>query len=139
MTTRIDELNTRYLIPGVDLGLPAVADAEDVDDDFGAAPYSQTPAAGEIPSPTGWQDLLGLNQVASDPSRIDPPPRPTSLRQLPNASAIGSPLRLPGNIADGRAGAPAMSPKVDRMIGMLTRYERAARHIRSRASEGGGQ
>ena len=139
MTTRIDELNTRYLIPGVDLGLPAVADTDGVDEDYGDAPYSQTPAVGEIPSPTAWQDLLGLNQVAPDPSRIDPPPRPTSFRQWPNSNSIGGPWRLPGNVNGSNAGAPAVSSKVERMIAMLARYERTARYIRARASEGGGQ
>lgn len=139
MTTRVDELNARYLIPGVDLGPSAVAEAEHVEEDWGDAPYSQMPPVGEMPSPTGWQDLLGLNQVAPDPSRIDPPPRPTSLRQWPTADVISRLLRFPENAARDSAGAPpALSAKVARMIGVLARYERASRSIRARASEGGG-
>jgi hypothetical protein len=138
MTTRIDELNTRYLIPGVELGLPAAIDEESFEEDYGDAPYSQIPPLGDMPSPTGWQDLLGLNQVPPDPSRIDPPPRPASLLQLKSASTVSGPFPLLGSSGD-KAGAPSASPKVEQMIGMLARYERAARYIRARASEGGGQ
>jgi len=121
------------------LGPAAVDDAEGIEDDYGDVPYSQLAPLGEMPSPTGWQDLLGLNQVPPDPSRIDPPPRPLSLRQWPTASTIGGPLRLPGNVTDPNSAAPATSPKVARMIGVLARYERSARYIRARASEGGGR
>ena len=139
MTTRIDELNTRYLIPGVDLGPTAVADAEGGEEDFGDAPYSHMPPMGEIPSPTAWQDLLGLNEVPPDPTRIDPPPRPTSFRQLPTANPVGGPLRLMESVSSDGAGTPSVSPKVQRMIGMLASYRQAARYIRARASAGGGQ
>jgi hypothetical protein len=139
MTTRVDELNTHYLIPGVDLGPSAVADAEHVEDDWVDAPYSQVPPVGEMPSPTGWQDLLGLNQVAPDPSRIDPPPRPPSLQPWPTADVISRLLRFSGNVTRESAGAPrALSLKVERMFGVLARYERASRYIRARGSEGGG-
>jgi hypothetical protein len=139
MTTKIDELNTRYLIPGVELGAAAAADPEGAEEDYGDAPYSHLAPLGEMPSPTGWQDLLGLNRVSFEPGRIDPPPRPASLRQWPTATTIGGSLRLPVNITRDDPGGPAVSPKVDRMIAMLARYERATRYIRARASEGGGQ
>src|SRR5215469_9565989 len=135
MTTRIDELNTRYLIPGVDIGPAAVADADRGEEDFGDAPYSQMPPMGEIPSPTGWQDLLGLNQVPPDPSRIDPPPQPSSFKRWPTTNAIGGPLRLMESVSSDGAGTPSVSPKVQRMIGMLASYRQAARYIRARASE----
>ena len=139
MTTRIDEINTRYLIPGFELGPASAADAEGIEEDYGDAPYSQMPLVGDLPSPTGWQDLLGLNQISPSPSQIGAPPRPASLRQWPPANSIGGRLRLVESMTGERAGALTGSPKVERMISMLARYERAARYIRARASEGGGQ
>jgi hypothetical protein len=140
MTIKIDELNTRYLIPGIELGPAAAADPDGTEEDYGDAPYSQMPDVADMPSPIGWQDLLGLNQVSPSPSQIDPPPRPTSMEKGTTANAIGaSSLRFLGSAPrDGRGAAPA-SPKIERMIGMLASYDHAARRIRARASEGGGQ
>jgi hypothetical protein len=95
MTIKIDELNARYLIPGVDLGTTAVADSDSTEEDYHDAPYSQLPAVTDIPSPTGWQDLLGLNQLSSSPSQIDPPPLPPSLKRGTNGNIGGNSLRLP--------------------------------------------
>ncbi len=51
MTNKIDELNARYLIPGIELGTTAVADPDGTEEDYGDAPYSQVPAVTDIPSP----------------------------------------------------------------------------------------
>lgn len=139
MRSKIDELNTRYLIPGIELGPAPAADPEVGEEDYGNAPYSQMPAMADVPSPTGWQDLLGLNQVSPSPSQIDPPPRPTSFEKRRAATAAGA-FRLSPDSAHskGMRAAPA-SPKFYRMIGILAAYDQAARRIRARASEGGGQ
>jgi hypothetical protein len=139
MKTKIDELSTHYLIPGVELAPTAVADPEMGEADYTDAPYSQMPAMADVPSPTGWQDLLGLNQVSPSPSQIDPPPRPTSLEKGATTNAPGAPLLLPGSAPGDGMGAASATPKFDRMIGMLAVYEQAARRIRARAAEGGGR
>jgi hypothetical protein len=139
MTIKIDELNARYLIPGVDFGTTAVADPDGTEEDYSDAPYSQVPAVTDIPSPTGWQDLLGLNQVSPSPSQIDPPPLPVSLGRGPNGNIPDSSLRSPGGASDDGMGAASTSAKVERMLGMLASYDQVARKIRARASESGGQ
>lgn len=139
MTTKIDELNTRYLLPGVDLGTTAAAEPDDAEEDYSDAPYSQMPAMTDIPSPTGWQDLLGLNQTSPSPSQIDPPPLPPSLTRGADGNIGGGSLRFPEGASGGGIGAASISPKIERMLGMLAGYHQAARRIRARASEGGGQ
>jgi hypothetical protein len=139
MTIKIDELNARYLIPGVDLGTTAVADPDGTEEDYSDAPYSQVPEVTDIPSPTGWQDLLGLNQVSPSPSQIDPPPLPASLQRWAKGNIGGSSLRFPKDASGDGMGAALTSPKVERMFGMLAGYDHVARRIRARASEGGGQ
>lgn len=139
MTIKIDELNARYLIPGVDLGTTAVADADGTEEDYSDAPYSQVPGVTDIPSPTGWQDLLGLNQVSPSPSQIDPPPLPASPMRGPNANIEGGSLRFPEGASGDGKGAASTSLKVERMFGMLAGYDQAVRRIRARAYEGGGQ
>jgi hypothetical protein len=139
MTIKIDELNARYLIPGVDLGTTAVADSDGTEEDYSDAPYSQVPAVTDIPSPTGWQDLLGLNQVSPSPSQIDPPPLPASLKRGAIGNIGASSLRFPEGASGNGMGAASSSPKVERMLSMLAGYHQAARRIRTRASEGGGQ
>jgi hypothetical protein len=139
MTTKIDELNARYLIPGVDLGTTAVADPDGTEEDYKDAPYSQVPEMTDIPSPTGWQDLFGLNQVSPSPSQIDPPPLPVSLGRGTGADIRGASLHFPKSASGDVVSAASTSPKVERMLNMLTDYDQAARQIRARASEGGGQ
>jgi hypothetical protein len=139
MTIKIDELNARYLIPGVDLGTTAVADADGTEEDYSDAPYSQVPAVTDIPSPTGWQELLGLNQVSPSPSQIDPPPLPASLKRGANGNIRSDSLRFAEGASGDGMGAASTSLKVERMFGMLAGYDQAARRIRARAYEGGGQ
>jgi hypothetical protein len=139
MTTKIDELNTRYLIPGSELGTTAMADPDGAEDDYGDAPYSQMPAMTDMPSPNGWQDLLDLNRISPDPSQIDPPPRPTSLEKGTAADAIDASQPSLGSLSGNGTVAVSTSPKVQRMIGMLAGYDLMVRRIRARASEGGGQ
>ena len=139
MTTKIDELNTRYLIPGVDLGTTAAVESDDTEEDYSDAPYSQMPAMTDIPSPTGWQDILGLNQVSPSPSQIDPPPLPASLQRWANENIGSSSLRFPKAPSGDGMGAVSTSSKVERMFDMLAGYDQATRRVRARASEGGGQ
>ncbi len=139
MKTNIDELNTCYLIPGLEMGPAAATDPEGFEEDYSEAPYSQTSPVGDMPSPTGWQDLLGLNQMSPSPSQIDPPPRPACLGNGTTAGGTGGSLRFPGNTSSNGASVSSASPKFDRMLGILATYYQAARRIRARASEGGGQ
>lgn len=139
MRSTIDELNTRYLIPGVELGPAAATDPEAGEEDYGNAPYSQMLAMPDVPSPTGWQDLLGLNQASPSPSQIDPPPRPTSFEKRKAAIAAGAFRLLPDGAHSKEMRAAPARPKFDRMIGMLAAYDQTARRIRARASEGGAQ
>lgn len=134
MTTRIDELNSRYLVPGVDLDTAASAELEGFEEDFGEAPYSQLPPLMDIPSPTGWQDLLGLNQAAPSPSQIDPPPRPISYLRLGAANRLTTSLQVQTSFASSHAFA---TPKVERMKAMLSGYNQTVRRIYARASRGG--
>ncbi|HTF67875.1 MAG TPA: hypothetical protein VK638_34870 [Edaphobacter sp.] len=136
MTTKIDELSTRYLIPGIDMGTAAVADPDGVEDDYADAPYSQMPAVTDMPTSTGWQDLLGLNQISPSPSQIDPPPRPTYSEWGTPANATVASFHFPGTDARNGLGEASTSPKVERMIGLLAGYSQAARLIRARASRG---
>jgi hypothetical protein len=138
MTDKIDQLNTSYLIPGFELGPSFVADPEEADQDYEDAPYSQMQSLGDIPSPNGWKDMFGLNQVAPGPSQIDPPTRPVAERAT-STNATNASLSFPQNASYGGMGAAAASPKVKRMIGMFTAYEQATNRIRARASDGGGQ
>src|ERR1700741_3198997 len=139
MTITIDELNTRYLIPGVEMGTTATADLDGAEDDYRDAPYSQMPAVTDMPSPTGWQDLLGLNQVSPGPSQIDPPPRPPELDKGASANGIANSLRFLGSVNGNDKGSLSAARKVERMIGLLAAYDQAARRVRARASEGGGR
>jgi hypothetical protein len=134
MKTKLDELSTRYLIPGIELGPTAVPDPEG-GDNYGDAPYSQMPVVADLPSPTGWQDMLGLNQVSPGPSQIDPPPRPTSLEKATYAAGV-PPLHFLGNAPGNGIDRASASPRLDRMLGMLASYDRAARRIRARAGSG---
>ena len=131
MKINIDELNTRYLIPGLEIG-PAAADPEGFEEDYSVAPYSQMSSVGDLPSPTGWQDLLGLNQMSPSPSQIDPPPRPASLGNRATAGETGGSLPFPGSTSRNGAGVASASPKFDRMLGILATYDQAARRIRVR-------
>jgi hypothetical protein len=139
MTIKIDELNARYLIPGVDLGTTAVGDPDGTEEDYGDAPYSQVPAVTDIPSPTGWQDLLGLNQGSPSPSQIDPPPLPASLERGASANIGGNSIRFRKSSSGDGMDAASTSPKVERMFDILASYDQATRRIRARATEGGGR
>src|ERR1700749_588594 len=134
MTIKIHELNARYLIPGVAFGTPAVADPDGTEEDYSDAPYSQVPAVTDIPSPTGWQDLLGLNQVSPGPSQIDPPPRPPELDKGASANGIANSLRFLASVNGNDKGSLSATPKLERMIGLLAAYDQAARRVRARAS-----
>jgi len=137
MTTRIEELNTRYLIPGMGQEIDTIGDPAGFEDDYGDAPYSQLPHLTDIPSPVGWQELLGLNQIPPSPSRIDPPPRPSASAEGAIANSEAASLRLPAWPHRSRSGEP-LSPKIDRMMTMLAKHDRSVRRIRARAS-GDGQ
>src|SRR5215470_6784198 len=137
MPNKIDELNTRYLVPGIDLGTTALADADAAEEDYGDAPYSQVPPVADMPSPTGWQDLLGLNQVSPSSSQIERPPRPDPSEWNGTGDVVNAPLHFLRNANIDGGAAASISPKVKRMIGMLAAYDQTARRIRARASEGG--
>jgi hypothetical protein len=131
---KIDELSTRYLIPGYELEPTAVAEPEEAAEEYADAPYGQMPAA-DVPLPGGWKELLGLNQVSPGPSQIDPPTRPASFKGVMRAKAQDASLAFPLSTLVGGMGASS-SPKVGRMIGLLAAYRRAASRIRARAMDG---
>ena len=116
------------------MGTAAAAEPDGFEEDSGDAPYSQLPRFLNIPSPTGWQDLLGLNQIAPSPSQIDPPPRPTSYLRAGTANSATASLRLQASRGGTGASAPV---KVKRMKAMLARYDQTVRRIHARASGGG--
>lgn len=134
MTPKIDELNSRYLVPGIDLGTAASTELDGLGEDPIDSPYGQLPPLMEIPSPTGWQDLLGLNHAAPSPSQIDPPPRPTSHLGVRATNSATTSQRRQGPGGGTRASAPL---KVNRMKAMLARYEQMVRRIHARATGGG--
>ena len=133
MTTRIDELNSRYLVPGIDLGTAAPAELGEFEEDFGDAPYSQLPTLTGIRSPTGWQDMFGLNRVAPSPSSIDPPPRPSSYARagIANTASPSLQSQIPRN--QSRA---FESLKIGRMKDMLAAYDQTVRRIHARTTGG---
>jgi hypothetical protein len=132
---KINELSTRYLIPGYDLEPTAVAEPEEAGEEYGDAPYGQMPPA-DLPSPGGWKELLGLNQVSPGPSQIDPPTRPASFKGVMRAKAQDASLPFPRSALLGGMGGAPSSPKVGRMLGLLAEYRRAAIRIRARTLDG---
>jgi hypothetical protein len=132
---KIDDLSTRYLIPGYDLEPTAATELDEAGGDYGDAPYSQMPPA-DLPSHGGWKELLGLNRVSPGPSQIDPPTRPGSFKGVMRANAQDASLAFPGPALSGGAGRAPSSPKVGRMLGLLAAYRGAAMRIRARALDG---
>jgi hypothetical protein len=132
---RIDELSSRYVIPGFGLD-PTGVEPEESDKDYKDAPYSQMPAA-DVPSPGGWQALLGLNQVSPGPGQIDPPTRPASFERGAGANAASVFLGFSRNPFPGEMGTAFSSPKVGRMRDLLALYQQAEKEIRARSTGGG--
>jgi hypothetical protein len=127
---RIDSLNTQYEIPGFDIA-PKGFDPEEVEEDFRDAPYSLDAAVTTIPSPRGWQQLLGLTEVSPTPISIDPPTRPGTGESKIRATAS---YRVHRD-ADGDTQFPASSISVRRMLTMLTQTRQTVAKIRARAME----
>jgi len=140
MTNKIDDLNARFLIPGAEVGALGSVDPESVEEDIFDAPYSTLPKFGEGSLPRDWQDLFGLNQVSPEPTHMDPPPRPPSLRGESSTGNVSEPsIRLmQGSFSRSGNGVPP-SGNVRRMITMMTSYAHAIRGIRARSLEGGGR
>jgi hypothetical protein len=138
MNPRIDDLNTRYLIPGASIDTTAAADPEGfVDDSSDNAPYSQMPARENAPSDAGWQDMLGLDRIAPDPTQIDPPLRSMLPGGEQSVDLVGS-MFSSTSVGLGQDAGEA-SQKVKQMMGMLAGYDLNVRRMRARASMGSGQ
>src|ERR1700753_4310947 len=129
MTNKVNELNTRFLIPGSELDPSSVADPETMEQDFTDAPFSRLPQTAEMSLPQGWQQLFGLNQSSPEPNRMDPPPRPASLRGGLDGTPESSMQAIRSAFGDGR-GAGASSGKVKRMVRLLDSYAKASGRIR---------
>jgi hypothetical protein len=130
---KVNNVNTQYEIPGFDIAPQAFEPEED--DDFEGAPYSRDPGVLSPPPAGGWQQLLGLMQSSPTPTSIEPP-----TRQVTGRSRLGDTASYPvmGNRADRSDSQSAtLSPKVNRMMTMLTIRQEAIAKIRIRATEAG--
>jgi hypothetical protein len=133
MATRVDDLNGRYLVPGIATEPTAAVDVEGLEHDSVPEPYSQPQELGSLPTESGWQDMLGLNRIAPDPTQIGRPPRP-----LANASQ-SSEGSGSGDATTSKRQVAMSSPAVQRMLGMLDGHERLTRSMRARAAMAGGR
>ena len=130
---KVNNVNTQYEIPGFDIA-PQAFELEE-DDDFEGAPYSRDPGVLFPPPAGGWQQLLGLMQSSPTPTSIEPP-----TRQVTGRSRLGDTASYPvmRNQADrGDSQSATLSPKVNRMMTMLTIRQEAIAKIRIRATEAG--
>ena len=130
---KVTNINTQYEIPGFDIAPQAFEPGED--DGFEDAPYSRDSGVIYPPPAGGWRQLLGLMQPSPTPTSIEPPTRQVTGRSRPGDTASYSVI---GNQADRRdSQSAALSPKVDRMMTMLTIRREAIARIRIRATEAG--
>jgi hypothetical protein len=128
---KIDNLNAQYEIPGFEIA-PKAFEPEEVEEDFRDAPYSLNAGVASIPSPGGWQQLLGLTEVSPTPISIDPPIRPAAGEWKTKATASYRVHRDTG----GDTPSPTSSINVKRMLSMLTQTRKNVARIRARAMEG---
>jgi len=135
MANRIDELNTSYLIPGIDLGTESIDEVDEADDDLSYHPYGGLLNQRLEPSvPGNWQDLFGLGRVMPEPTQMDPPPRPTIIdgQIASGKDAFFRSMHITGS----RFSSDTQSDlKVQRMLKLMHSSIQAVRGLRARAAE----
>ena len=129
---RIDHLEAQYEIPGFEIA-PRAFEPEEAEEDFADAPFAQDVLVSTVPSPVGWQELLGLTTVPPSPISIDPPTRKISSGSRPG---ITTAYRLPENGNSSVVRARSASVSVRRMVAVMTQTRHAIARIRARAQEG---
>jgi len=126
---RIDNLNAQYEIPGFEVA-PKAFEPEEAEEDVRDAPYSLDTLITSIPSPSGWQQLLGLTQVSPTPISIDPPMRPAA----GGKTSATAPHRVH---RDAGVDTPSSTSSINvrRMLALLTQTRQNVARIRARAME----
>jgi hypothetical protein len=130
---KVDNVNTRYEIPGFDIA-PQAFEPEEADDLEGA-PYSRDPGIMFPPSAGGWQQLLDLMQSWPTPTTIDPPTR--QMTKSSRAGATASYAAVKNGPDRNGSQSTALTPNVNRMMKLLASRQEAIAKIRIRAAEGG--
>ena len=128
---RIDHLEAQYEIPGFEIA-PRAFEPDEAEEDFADAPFRDDVRISTIPSPAGWQQLLGLTAVAPTAISIDPPTRKTTGEPRFGITAA---YRLPENAAGTGAPMQAASASVRRMLAVMARTQQTVARIRARARE----
>lgn len=126
---RIDQLAAQYEIPGFEIAPRAF---EPEEEDFADAPFGQDTVVSSVPSPVGWQKLLGLTTIAPTAISIDPPTRKMTGE---TRSGIMAASRLPGDTGSAGAKVQAAPPSVRRMLAVMARTRETVARIRARAKE----
>jgi hypothetical protein len=128
---RIEQLEAQYEIPGFEIA-PNAFEPEEAGDDFADAPFGQDAGVSAIPSPSGWQELLGLTTAAPTAISIDPPTRKTTSGYR---SGITNASRVLANADPAGAKLKTAPPSVRRMIAVMARTRQTVARIRARAQE----
>ena len=128
---RIDHLEAQYEIPGFEV-TPRAFEPEEAGEDFADAPFGQDTAVSTIPSPTGWQELLGLTTIAPTAISIEPPTRKMTGG---SRSGITAARRLPGDTGTAGAKVQAAPPSVRRLLAVMAQTRETVARIRARAKE----
>ena len=129
---KVEDVSVQYTIPGHQSEIDELAETGEADD-LDYAPFSQTYEP-EMPSLGGWKQLLGLSRVSPDPTQIDPPARSEYIEGSAKTEAEDAHRRLLES--HGREGTTGASPRIKRMLDLLSAYQRATDEIRARAVEG---
>lgn len=127
----VDSVGAQYEIPGFEIA-PRAFEPEEVEDDPGDAPYSLSAMPLANPSPGGWQQMLGLDQIPPTPHSIDPPARPPAGSSRPGSASHG----LRAASGSGGTASAGSSASVRRMMAMVAQARRDVARIRARAAEG---
>jgi hypothetical protein len=135
----MNEINTRIYIPGYQTNeaseTEAGAETEIAGQEHGRLNPSPTPEF-DLNLREDWKDSFGLNQVAPDPTRIDPPMRPATFEGGAARNTLVN-FDFQGGGSSGMTDNLSSAPKVDRMLKFLASSQEAMRQIRARASNGG--
>jgi hypothetical protein len=135
----MNEINTRIYIPGYQTNeastIEAGAEAEISGHEHGSPNAPQTPEF-DLNLREDWKDSFGLNQVAPDPTRIDPPMRPATFEGGSARNTLVN-FDFMRGVSSGNTDNVSSSSKVNRMLKFLASSQDAMRQIRARASNGG--
>ena len=127
---KVEDVNVRYTIPGHQSDISELAETGDADE-LDYAPFSQMYQP-EMPSLRDWKQLLGLSRVSADPTQIDPPPKPLYFDGSARSEAEDAHRRLLESHASREA--TGSSPRIKRMLNLLSIHQRAIDEIKARAA-----